>query len=354
MMTNHEWLQTLLKMGKAYREGALLPFVNQIKGVQINELDTFLKAQRAEAIRYDALLQCATELAVSFKEPLFRMHPFYRSFALGRLRSDMQEAEQWELDCIDYAHPFLPDFVEDTDSLKSGRVEDKGGMPWPVGSFKEMLSNMVHSYKQMLRIAEEKQTETSIREGALALRQFDYYFTQLKLLMLSRVSVKYRSFTLAEKERWIHQQLESIVPVDGHNLFTSIDSQRLDSVFKQLPDLLPHSRIFPADLMKPYETNQPHPDQSASLNSWLFLILGSKQLGLGTFLLMVLGTGFIMAGLVATLGSGGMALGPSITLLGGGGAMLALGAAGYSAGFFVPKKNAGMQSYSTVQEPALK
>ena len=74
---------------------------------------------------------------------------------------------------------------------------------------------------------------------------------------------------------------------------------------------------------------------------WLCSFLSSRELRTTAFLCCVIGIGFFCSGLIALFSPAGLALSAALTLFGGGGAMIALGAGGYgyAAGLFNKKKS---------------
>lgn len=69
-------------------------------------------------------------------------------------------------------------------------------------------------------------------------------------------------------------------------------------------------------------------------SAWLCSFLGSRQLRTGAFLCMMIGVGFFCSGLIALSSAPGLTMAAGITLLGGGGVLMALGIGGYATGLF--------------------
>ncbi len=294
-MSHHQLLQNMLNTGREYYQNACKPFVNQAQALEIPKLDSYLEIQQKAAKRYDLLLQLATELAVQFKVPLFKMSPLHRAFALDVLRSNVVNLEQWENEFTEYAKVQVSEFARDSKQQERMEYVDDGvTQDWPVDNFKVMLENMKQSYLQMKACAaEQTHTEENIRKGAFALRQFDYYFTHLKLLLLQRVASTHQSTALVEKVHWIQRELETIIPTDGQSIFISMNDAQLDRLYQNLPNQTPGTNIF--SQVKATENKNSWwslPTFKGLQSSWLLSFLGDKKLRLGAFFCMVVGAGF--------------------------------------------------------------
>ncbi|MCC5792853.1 MAG: hypothetical protein JJT82_09655 [Legionellaceae bacterium] len=347
MLTQH--INQFLQAGEKYYQLGYTPFFRKGR-LEIKDIQDYLCAQQKAAVQYDKILESATEIAIVLERPVLDLYSqtFCRAFSLEALRKRTIDYPAWQRMVTQSFHQHFPKIVCTLPLPENGAAETsvsaERSSPWPVEGFARMLQRLQESHRELMAYCANGITGTEdIRKSAQILRQYDFYFTQVKLLMLVEHAKGHHEDSLAKKEAWLEAKLSAIVPADGHAALREITEAEANACLAALPGLLPGADIFPPEKIDA-RTMLSFGRTAVYQPSWLLQVLGSPYLAPGAFFAAVLSVGMLGSGLLAACATGGISLAAAIILLGGGSVMLTAAAAAYSGGLFFAPDRSGRSS----------